>query len=221
MLMTDYNLITVSEFASYAPEVDTSRYDAPTISGMISQASKQVSDYLEYTPYAEDVVDELARGYVTTEGDLLIFPAKIPIQSVSAIAVSKGTVTIPLNLTVGGQNRYNIDYTQRNIRYAYQEISMQGQVVFTNFFQLRNTQFYTKISYRGGWEVDELPSVIKKATILFMRDTISAQYNPMGANSLRQGAVSFSFGTGGANGMQESKFLQDAKKLLNPYRRIK
>jgi|SRR5882672_2708656 len=218
--MIDSNLLTVSEFGQFAPEVDTSKFDAPTISGIISQASKAVGDYLEYTPYAEDIVDELARGMITTEGDLLIFPQKVPIQSVGAISITKGTVTITLGLTAGGLNRYNLDFTKRNIRYPYQEISIQGQVIFTNFYQLRGTHFYTKISYRGGFEVSQLPSSIKQATILFVKDIFANQYNQMGASNLRQGAVSFGFGAGGDQS-GKSKFIKDAERLLNSYRRVK
>lgn len=216
--MTDSNLLTVAEFGQFAPEVDTSQYDAATISGMIGQATKAATDYLEYTPYAEDIVDELARGMITTEGDLLIFPQKVPIQSVSSIGITKGTVTINLNLTVNGLNRFNLDFSKRNIRYPYQEISIQGQVLFTNFYQLRNTHFYTKISYRGGWEVADLPETIKRAVVLFAKDILVGQYNPQGASSIRQGAVAFTFASGQDG---ESKLVKDAKRLLNPYRRIK
>jgi hypothetical protein len=215
--MTDLNLITVTEFGQYAPEIDTSKFIPDTVSGIISQASRQVSDYLEYTPLAEDIVDELAQGMVTTEGDLLIFPQKVPVQSVSAIGINKGTITVSLTLSnTAGINRFNLDLTRRNIRYPYNELTLQGQVLFTNLYALRSTQFFTKISYRGGFEVSALPAVIKQATILFAKDIFATQYNQMGASSLRQGAVSFTFG---ANG--ESNFIKSAKRLLGPYRRIK
>lgn len=216
--MTDYNLLTVTELGQYAPEVDTSRFDSPTLSGIISQASKGVADYLEFTPYAETITNEIARGLITTEGDLIIFPQKVPIQTVTAIAITKGTVTVTLNLQTAGVNRYNIDYAKRHVRYPYNEISIQGEIVFNNFLELRGTHFYTQISYRGGWEVSELPATVKQAAVLFVKDILSSQYNQMGASSLRQGAVSFTFGD---SQTAESKFLKDARRLLNPYRRIK
>jgi len=214
--MTDNNLITVNEFGRFAPEVDTAKFDAPTLSGIISQASKIVSDYLEYTPLAEDIVDEVAKGMVTTEGDLVIFPQKIPVQSVSAIGVTKGTTTINLTITADNLPKYNIDYSKRNIRYPYQEIALQGDLLFTNFYQLKYTHFFTKISYRGGWEANELPSSIQQAVILITKDILSSQNNQMGASEIRQGQVSFKFSDWQTG---QSKFVKDAKRLLNPYRR--
>jgi len=216
--MTDSNIITVTEFGQFAPEVDTSKYDAPTLSGMISAASKIATDYLEYTPFAEDIANEVVQGLITTEGDLLIFPKKLPIQTVSAISITRGATTVALTITNGaGVNKFNIDYTQRNIRYPYQEITLQGVPVFTDFYSLRGRQFYTKVSYRGGWEPSALPGSIKQAVVLLMKDLVSGQYNQMGANRLRQGAVEFEFGS---TGMGESKLVKDAKRLLGPYRRV-
>lgn len=214
--MTDYNIITVTELGQFAPEIDTALYDAPTISGLISQASKVATDYLEYTPFAEDIVDEVKQGMVTVDGDLLIFPAKLPIISVSSISIFRGATTVSLNLQSGGVNKYNIDYTARHIRYPYEEITLQGTPVFTDFYSLRSAQFYTKASYRGGWEPSSLPGSIKQAVVLLTKDLLTSQYNKMGATRTSQGAVSFEF----RDRFGESKLKQLAYKLLNPYRRI-
>lgn len=219
--MTDNNLITVAEVGQYAPEIDTSQYSAPTISGMISQASKVVSDYLMFTPFAEDIVNEVKQARITTEGDLLIFPEKLPIATISAIAITKGTTTAALSLTDGAGNaRYNIDYTRRHIRFAFVDMIFSNTPVLINPYDLRYNTFYVKMSYRGGWEVASLPAVIKQATLLILRDIFANQNNPMGANSIRQGSLSFSYSSGFGAGQTESKFIKDAKRLLNPYRRI-
>lgn len=214
--MTDSNLITVAEIGQFAPEVDTSRFDAPALSGIIGQASKVASDYLLYSPLAEDINNEVKQGLVTVEGDLLIFPQKIPIISVSAISIYKGSTSVALTLQSGGVNKYNIDYEARHIRYPYDEITLQGTPVFTDFYSLRGLQFYTKISYRGGWEQASLPQSIKQAVVLLVKDIISGQYNQVGASEIRQGSLSFRF----VNPQGKSKLVQDAYRLLNPYRRI-
>lgn len=214
--MTDNNIVTVTELGQFAPEVDTSRYDAPTISGIISQASKIASDYLEYTPLAENISNEVKQGIISPEGDLLIFPQKLPIVSVSAINIFRGATSVALTLQSSGENKYNIDYTARHIRYPYEEVTLQGVPAFSDFYSLRGVQFYTKVSYRGGWEPSNLPGSIKQAVVLLCKDILSGQYNQMGASKLSQGAVSFEF----INSKGRSKLVQDAYRLLGPYRRM-
>jgi len=214
----DYNLITPADFASYAPEVVTTGYTAPTISGMIAQASRRVSDYLEYTPIVEVIVDEVKKGIVKSNGDLYIKPAKVPIVSVSAINIFKGSETIALTLlTSTGVKKYNIDFRSRSIVYPYYEFNgSSGTLVLTDFLSLRYSDFYIKLSYTAGWQPDQLPATIKQATVLFMRDIISQANNPLGATSFSQGSISMSFG----NARYGSKFIQDAVRLLAPYKRI-
>lgn len=215
--MTNQNLITVTEFGQFAPEVDQSKYDQPTISGMISQASQQVTDYLQYSPLAESIVGEIRDAKVTSDGDLLIFPAKLPIVSVSAIDLIKGATTVTLNLTDGsGVAKYNIDYARRHIRFPYGEVTMEGYPTFTDFFALRGTQFYVKLSYIGGWAPSALPAVIKQATVLFMRDIMAVSFNQSGATRISQGSISMEY----QNIKGESNLVKNAKRLLNPYRRI-
>jgi hypothetical protein len=220
--MTDYNLITVSDIGLYAPEIDTSRFDAPTLSGMITQASRAVSDYLEYSPIAENIVDETKQAFITTEGDLLIFPQKLPIQSVSSISLFKGATTIPLTLRDGNNvDKFNIDYQRRHIRYPYGEVTVNGAGgLITNFLSLRSQSFYVKMSYRGGWETSELPAVIKQACLLFLREMLYLQFNATGAQMIKQGQLTLDYRNNYNTGMSDSKYVRDAKKLLNPYRRI-
>lgn len=215
--MTDTNIISPAQFASFAPEVDTQKYDAPTISGMISQASRMVSSYLQFTPIAEDITDEVKEAGITPNGDLMIFPAKVPIVSVSAIKLYKGATTININLLDGaGNTKYNIDFNKRHIRYPFSEITLQGTPIFTNFYSLRGTHFYIKLSYRGGFEPYAIPADIQLATVLYVREILSRQSNPIGATELRQGGVAFKF----SSTNDKSDLIRDAERLLNPYRRI-
>jgi hypothetical protein len=216
--MTDNNLITVTELGLMAPKLDTTAFDAPTLSGYIQAASKIASDYLEYTPLAEDIVGEIRDGRITSEGDLLIFPAKLPIASLSSLEITRGTASVTLSLVNGaGANRYNIDFNKRHVRYPYQELVIQGTPVFTNFNNLRGIQFYTKMSYRGGYEVASLPQTIKQAVAILVMDLIGPQNNPTGATEIRQGQVSFKYNS---YGEAQSQLMKSALRLLNPYRRI-
>lgn len=215
--MTDYNLITVTEFQANVPELDLSQYDAPTISGMISRASKMVSDYLLFTPLQETIVDEVKTAMIDSMGDLVIFPNKIPVVSVSGISIMKGATTVEINLLDGNNTpKYNVDYSGRHIRYPNGELTLQGVPIFTDFMALRGTQFYTKITYTAGWTPSSLPQTIKEACYLFMRDIVSKKFNITGATELSQGGVSYRF----SNSSGKSKFQTEAEKLLNPYRRV-
>jgi len=217
--MTEVNLITVADFSAYALEIDLSQYTDATISGMISQASQRVSDYLMYSPVAEDIVDELKVAHITSDGDLVIYPNKLPIQSLSSISITKGATSVSLNLQAGnGVNKYNIDYTKRKILYPYGEITLQGVPLFTDFYALKGTHFYTKISYQGGWPLSELPATIKEATILFMREIMARRMNTTGANEISQGGITLKFGTGRSEA--KSDLVLDAERLLGDYRRI-
>lgn len=210
---TNYSIVTVDELRVYAPELDLSAYDNPTISGMISQASQVVSDYLDFNPIAETIVDEVQKGRISTRGDLTVFPAKIPVISISKIEFVRGSTSVELGLTTNNLPRYNIDYQKRKIVYPYEEITLNGFPVFTDFYALRSMDFYTRITYRGGWEPSDLPGTIKQATFLIMRDLVSPKYNLAGASEVQQGGISLKF----SDRRTESKFLTDARRLLAPY----
>lgn len=216
--MNSLNIITTNEFGEFAPEIDTSQYSDPTLSGIISQASGMVDEYLGYSPYAEDITDELKNGMVSIEGDIVIFPQKIPVISVSSIKIAKGSSSwdIDLTLTESGNAKYNIDYTKRNIRFPYASLSLQSASVFSNVFALRGSQFYTKTSYRGGYEPSDLPSPIKLATVLFARDILSRSQNTSGAKRISQGGISLEFSERDG----KSDLIIDAERILRPYRRI-
>lgn len=215
--MVDVNIISQDQFASFAPEVDLSQYNAPTISGMIGMASAMVSRYLQYNPVAETITNEVKNGIIGTQGDLIIYPAKVPIISVTGISIFKGATSIALNLLDGnGTPKYNIDYLARSLRFPFAEITLQGTPIFTNFYSLRGTQFFTKFSYRAGFEAYAIPADIQLATVLYMREILMRRYNTVGAQEVRQGGLDFKFSLT----TSKSDLVMDAERLLNPYRRI-
>lgn len=209
-------IITPAQFGQFAPEVVVSQYTPETISGLLLQASSIVSDILGYTPIAENLTNELATASITTDGDLVIFPGKLPVNSVTAIGIQKGATNISINLTDGaGNNKYNLDYSQRTIRYPYGEITLTGVPIFTDFYALRGNQFYTKISYNGGWSYQNLPGSIQQAVVLVMRDILAKRENSSGAIEMSQGAVSLKF----SDKDTKSRLIKEAERLLRPFRR--
>lgn len=217
MYGTNVNIISVSDFQAYAPEIDVSQYSAPTMSGIITQASSMVANYLQYTPVAEDITNELKEAFISTDGDLLVYPAKLPIISVSSLKIAKGATELAITLTeTDGTAKYNVDFARRNLRFPWGEVVLQGTAVFNDFYSLRGQQFYTKMSYRGGWEAYAIPDDIKLATILYTRELISKRNNTSGAQSITQGGISLRF----SDRTEKSDLVKDAERLLGPYRRI-
>ena len=215
------SIITVTDFKAFAPEVTTSNYDNPTISGMIASASDIVSDILGYNPILETITDEVKEARIDTAGDLLVFPSKVPVVSVAALNIMKGTITLPVSLYNGqGAAKYNIDYSRRHIRYPYGELTLTGTPLIYDIYRLRYAQFYIKFTYTAGWDYSQLPGAIKQATISVARDLFSNQYNQMGASRITQGSLTIEYKASDPTGRQRSKFMADAYRLLAPYRKM-
>jgi hypothetical protein len=101
--------LSVQNFKDNNPELDFTSYPDPTISGMIVRASASVDNFLHYSLSVENITDEVSEAYATTDGNLRIFPRKIPIISVSEIELKLGTYSTSLSLTdSAGTARYDI-----------------------------------------------------------------------------------------------------------------
>ena len=217
--MIKANYLTVNEFKNFNPEVDFTNYNDTTISGMISRASANIDNYLQYSLAVEDIVDEKNEAIVSSNGNLMIYTTKYPIISVAAISLKLGTAHIDLSLVDGAGNaRYDIPVRARNILYPYQEIAFTGTLSVRNFFSLRNMQIFTKTSYRAGY--DTIPDDLKDAVNLWTKDIFIRQSNPMDLVSASQGAVSMQFKNRALNpDSEDSKWIQDAKGILQSYRK--
>lgn len=214
----DANYITVTEFQTMNPEIDFTNYSDATISGMINRASGSIDNYLQHSLDLEEVVGEKCEAQITSQGNLIIFPRKTPVQSVSAIKLKLGTVSLDLNLTDGAGNpRYDIPSRQTSVMYPYQEISMTGVFSVRNFYQLRGVEIYTVISYLAGYET--IPPDIKEAVNLWTKDVFMRQANPMDIKSGNQGAINISYRDRDANS-GDGTYMKQAKGILQNYRRV-
>jgi len=209
------NYITVQELQDFNPGIDFSRYTTTTISGMISRASKWMDSYLGYSLQAETITDEVAEGIVDSNGDLVIFPTKIPVTAVSGITLVRGTNTIDLTLTSGGTNRFHLTSGGSYITYPHEEFSFSGTTLLNNFLELKGTVFFIKLDYTAGYST--IPDDLKDACNLVARDVVARNLNPMGANRIQQGGVSYSFEN---NRDGDSDNIRDAKQILNNYIRM-
>lgn len=216
--MNKVNYITVTEFQNMNPETDFTGFSDVTISGMISRASQNIDNFLQYSLGVEDIVGEKNEAMVSSNGNLIVYTAKSPIISVSAVALKLGTAVINLSMADGnGVVRYDIPWRAKSFTYPYQEIAFTGTLSIRNFYSLRGTQIFTTVSYRAGYET--IPDDVKDACNLWTKDVFVRQSNPMNLTSMTQGAISMGFGSPDSD-TGESRWVKQAKGILQSYRRV-
>lgn len=214
--MNAVNYISTAEFQSFNPDLDFSQLSDPTISGMIQRASAVADSYIEYSMGIEDIVAEDNEAVVNSRGNMVIFTRKVPIVSVSSIQLRLGTVSMDLSLTDGaGNNRWSMPSRASYIVYPFQEISLTGTLSVRNFYDLRQNDFFVRISYRAGYET--IPADFKDAVNLIAREIMQRQSNPAGASSITQGAISLSFDR---DSDKIPATLRQARDLLDHYRKV-
>lgn len=202
-------------------DIDSSFNDQ--ITDWIATAEKQTNRYLGYTTASgilrEAITDETAISHVDSDSNLMIFPRKIPIVSVSAISLIKGTDSITLSLTSGSGNRYNIPTTADYILYPDYELSVTGASIISSFSDIRFTKFFSKIDYIGGYS--EVPADIRQAAVCYVSDIIMRHSNKEALESISQGRISkrwFSRRWSRGRESGKSDFVLDAEQFLLPYR---
>jgi hypothetical protein len=206
------NYISVAEFQQYAPEVNTTLYTTPTISGFISQASAWIDGFIGYSLSVESIVGEKLDGMIDSEMSMVIYPRKIPVQSVSAISVVRGPSIATLTLTTGSQNRYDIPASGNRIVVPGDYLTISLGTVWINFTTLRSIKWYSVVNYVAGYAT--IPDDIKRATVLMVKDFMAGQLNVAGAKQVSQGGISMTFADNG-----ESVFVTQAKEILKRYLR--
>jgi hypothetical protein len=213
------NLISVDYVRDNNPTVDFSQYSDATISGMISSASRQVELFIEYDPIVADVTNEESDGLIDSDFNLVVYPRKLPIQSVSAISLVKGQDVITLTIVDGnGNNKFNIPTSKTNILYPNRELAFDSVSIVDSFASLRGDRFFTRISYRAGYTT--IPEDMKFATNLYVVDRVMRGINPGGAESIRQGGITIKYPTSSKSTQGDSDNIMDAKSILMHYKRV-
>ncbi len=189
---------------------------SPQIDDWIATAEKMVNIYTGYTTASgiltEQITGEMAISHVDGESNLMIFPRKIPIISLSNVQLLKGTSNITLNLVNQGITRYNIPTTADYILYPDWEMSLSGASIISSFGYIKYTKFFSKIDYIAGFA--EVPADIRLATTNLVADMVMRHSNKEGLTSITQGKVSKRW-QGRDN---QSDFVRDAYDLLKNYR---
>lgn len=222
MLLTKGDYISITDFKAQAPEVDVSQYTDATLSGFITSASRQIDRWLNIPASLtiEHIADEKSESHIDADGNLIVWPKKIPIVTISGISIVKGTDTIDLDLeNTAGNPRWDIiDDTQ--IAYPQQALAMTSVSIIGSFGSIAQTRFYTELDYQAGFQ--DIPEDIQDATVLWVRDMVGTRpANPTGASEIRQGGVAIKYGSGvRTTEAHDSDMIRDAKERLRPYKRV-
>jgi len=205
--------ISENEFRAACPEIDLSRYDSPTISGILVRATAKAENFLNYSLIVETKTEKL-EAFCDPSLDIVIFPTKRPIRSVSGIQIVKAGTEIDLTISSGGQDYFDIEEDGRSIRLSGSRISLTSVSVL-DFHSLRHQRFYVNLTYTAGYYPYDRPQDIVEAVILYAQDTFSRALNSSGAKKISQGSVSIEYSQRDG----KSDFVQDAESLLSDYKR--
>lgn len=199
--------------------IDIDNTFSPQLESWIAAAESIVNGYLGYTTASgiltERIVDEKTKIRVSPSGDLLIFPRKIPIQSVEGITLTKGSSYIDLTLNASdGTPKYDIPTGSASyIQYPGYELSTSGgSSIVTSFTDVRRSDGFVKLSYTAGF--DTVPYDIRQATVNLVADMVMRHSNKEGLASITQGRVSKRWESRDG----KSDFYLDAMELLGSYR---
>lgn len=208
------NLITNAELAAYAPDLDTSSFDATTISGMISRASSRINKLLDVDGlFTASVTAETGEAVINNKGELIISFRRRPVAvgDISAIRLKSIGVSQALDLVgADGQPTYFIPSPGNYMVMPSNYLSGVG----LGYLSHRTTDLFYEIDYSGGFgtDVSSIPGDIKEAATLMLRDQL---YNPGGIKSFSQGSYSESLSDSG-----KSQFISQARELLQDYIKV-
>ncbi len=212
------NLITQAELEAYAPDLDLTQFSQATISGMISRASQRAINYCNVDGFFRtNVVGESEQVRIAPNGDLTYSFRRRPVAAggLNGLRLVGLEVNQSLELSIGDlQNIYYIPTGGTYFVYPSNFLLAHGR----GLISLRNADLFVEVDYTGGYLPDELPGDIKEAVTLFFRSAAAKKYNPAGAASFRQGAISMNFkGSGSEAGSSKDAFVSEAELLLNEY----
>lgn len=220
------NYITQAELQSYAPDLDLTVFDVPTVSGIISRASRRVDSICQVKGFdfaAE--TSERGRAAISAMGELLINVRRRPIYnweaqngaipSVSAVRLVKGQFSVSLQLTSTGTNTsgtplYQIDQYGTLFHYPSAYLAGTGTLMIGGSAQLmtmKGAEVFYEIDYTGGWQV--IPDDIKDATGLIAKDICARRFNVMGVAGFSEGSTHVAFEPTGKSAM-----MYEAEEIL-------
>jgi len=152
------------------------------------------------------------------DGDLnlVVYPRKRPINSISALSLWKGSNSFDLTLTDSDGNTKYIKPVQNNcIVYPSYELEISStSYSIQSFAAIKYSRFYTKMSYIAGYTT--IPKDIQLATTMIAADYFMRQANKEGLVAITQGRVMKRWAERRAG--EKSPFVADAENILQRYK---
>ena len=208
------NYISVEQFKTENPRADLSGFSDATVSGMITKASRKVDEFCETSFGLTTQTDEIVEGSIDADASIVFFPRKIPIKTITSLAVVKGPTTIDINLVDGNGNaNYTIPDTGDRVVIPLSYLAYNSTTIF-QVGVLRVLDWFFKATYTAGEE--DIPETVKDATSLYVLDMLARSTNLAGATRVQQGGISISYGQKSG----KSDFVKDAESMLGHYRRV-
>jgi hypothetical protein len=204
------NLLLVTIDPTFYAQVDT----------WISAAENYVNQYLGYTTasglWNEQIVAETLDARVDGDLNLVIFPRKKPVNSVSAISLWRGSSTINLALTNNnGVSRFVETSLNNSIVYPNYELTITGSNVYIrNFAGIKFARWFTRMDYIAGYT--SLPPAISLATAMVAADAFMRHANREGLSMIMQGRLQKRWQERRPG--QKSIWITDAENILAQYR---
>jgi len=209
------NLITAQDLADFAPDLDTSAYTSTTISGIISQATAEITQFCSVKDFVFGTYTDKDRARITNKGELVINPRVRPVVSVQSVRLKRGGFSTNLTLTdSAGNPLYDIPDPGDRIHIPNSYLYLTGTYLAggnSQMMTLQAAQLWAEVSYTAGWQT--IPQDLKDICILWVQDIVMRKINRAGAQSFTQGSLSINFGKSNRNG--DSPMLMQAKYMLN------
>ncbi len=213
------NFVSVAEFKSASVGLDLSKYTDTTISGVLTRSTAKAEKFLGYTLPKETITNEKTEGQINPDRDFVVAPKKIPVSSLSALTIRKGTFQATVTL-VDGNNRNRFDIVDRgDLIYVNGDVVTLDSVSIISLNSLRNTTFFTEITYVAGYDMFDRPQDIVDAIILLAQDEVARSLNVSGAAEIRQGAVTIKYADQTKRETHKSDKVLDAEAILTLYKR--
>ncbi len=198
------NIITAQDIADFAPDLDTSAYNATTMSGIITQATHRLVNLANVKGFDfATETDEEDRALINNKGELVVSVKRRPITSVSSIKLVRGGFSTSLTLNDGAGNPYyEIPYPGNRLHLPSTYLMMSGTYLAggqSQMLSLKGADLFCKVTYQGGYQT--IPQDLVEATILMVRDIIAVKNNPAGVKSFNQGSYSVTFDSNGVSNL--------------------
>ena len=218
--MTDYNYATVTDVENLLlVDIDAS-FEAQ-VNSWISAAESYVNDFTGYTTasglWNEQIVDETIEARVDGGLNLVVYPRKRPINSVSSLALWKGSNSINLTLSGSDGNTKYIKPAQNNclIYPNYEIATTSSSFSINDFSQIKFSRWFTKLSYIAGYTT--IPKDVTLATAMITSESFMRHSNREGLSAITQGKISKRWGSVKGN-IGKSDILVDAENILMGYK---